>query len=131
MNREPLGGGRDKSLELKCVERVFLAKIDLFMEHHVIPFCNPNDIYWWFSVSGGKDSFAMVNGIQKWYDAHKICLNSTVFHIDQWGGPAATSIEKYFEGYNLRIINGQLLTRRTIQYEHGQQAQCRQCADVR
>ncbi len=109
----------------------FDAKVDLFMERHVLTAFDPSDIFWWFSVSGGKDSFAMVHGIQNWYNRNGISAEIAVFHINQWGGRTTECIVKHFKEYDFRIIDGCALTGSRTKYEFGQQAPCRECADVR
>ena len=101
------------------------------MERHVLSKFDPRDIFWWFSVSGGKDSFAMVHGIHKWYDRKGIRTESAIFHINQWGGQTTEYILKYFREYDCRIIDGSKLTHSKTKYKYGQQAPCRECSDVR
>jgi tRNA(Ile)-lysidine synthase TilS/MesJ len=47
-------------------DRAFCYKLDLFMHSHVLPTFNPEHVRWLVSLSGGKDSFAMVEGLRKW-----------------------------------------------------------------
>jgi len=112
-------------------QRAFDAKIDLFMRLHVLPRFAPENICWWLSLSGGKDSFAMAIGLRKWYRDRNLPFDAMPFTIDQWNGSASRSIQQQIDWASVTIIDGHQLTKEKTRYVPGQQAPCRACADVR
>lgn len=112
-------------------EDAFEAKLDLFMEHHIVPFSKAEDIHWWISVSGGKDSYAMAHGIRNWYEKKRIEFKGTVFLINQWNGPSAKFIKNKFKGFDVEVLDAHIKSTEIISYLFGQQAPCRDCSDIR
>jgi tRNA(Ile)-lysidine synthase TilS/MesJ len=105
-------------------------KIDLFFKRHVVPFFDPDQIRWWFSLSGGKDSYSMAHAVGRWYERNAAELHASSFLIDQWGGPAASGTKSNL-ARRLHIVDGRALTQERTKYKPGEQAPCRSCADVR
>lgn len=117
----------------KCSDPIFSfeTKIDLFMQDQILPFFNPEEVDWWLSLSGGKDSYAMAIGIRQWYQKKGFRLSAKGLHIDQWGANAAGFVRKKLAWLEIIIINAQKLTLEKTGYQPGDQAPCRKCADVR
>ena len=109
----------------------FEDKIDMFFRAHVLPEFDPERIEWWFSLSGGKDSFAMAEGILAWYSERGLSLSARGFTIDQWAGSAPQAIASQLPWLNVELLDGVTATRDQTAYVHGEQAPCRICADVR
>ena len=101
------------------------------MQAHVVSDFHPADIMWWLSLSGGKDSYSMAVGLREWYRLNSLPFHATVFLIDQWGGPAASSLARQLDWADVTILDGRSLTSATTRYQPGDQAPCRPCADVR
>lgn len=117
--------------EVQNAFRAFRKKIDLFMQVHILPIVSPEKIHWWFSLSGGKDSYSMAEGVREWYYQNGFNLVATAFTINQWDGPAHDSIVRQIPWTQVIMIDGREPTSGTTGYRHGNQAPCRVCADVR
>lgn len=109
----------------------FQHKIDLYMRLHVISKFDAERIHWWFSLSGGKDSFAMTEGIREWYRSNRLKFTSGILTVDQWGDAAANSIKSQLPGQKVHVLDGRELTQLATNYVVGNQAPCRACSDVR
>lgn len=109
----------------------FLEKIDLFMQLDVATEFDPADIHWWLSLSGGKDSFAMAEGLREWYSRNGISFSASAFTIDQWGGPSHSAIVDQLPWVSVNVVDGRSRTLAATKYQAGNQAPCRTCADVR
>lgn len=109
----------------------FMAKLDLFMRLHILKRFKPDEICWWLSLSGGKDSFAMAHGLRRWYLDRQLAFNAVLFTIDQWHGEAPAFIRQQIQWAPVHVIDGRQLTLNGTHYKTGQQAPCRACADVR
>ena len=108
------------------------AKIDLFFNRHIVPVLEPSRIRWWFSLSGGKDSFSMAQGVRRWYERMGVRCTASCFIIDQWGGSAAQSVRKQLNWPSpLIVVDGRTATQEATNYVAGQQAPCRTCSDAR
>jgi tRNA(Ile)-lysidine synthase TilS/MesJ len=108
------------------------AKIDYFFRRHVLPILDPSRIRWWFSLSGGKDSFAMSLGVRRWYERMGVQCTASNFIIDQWGSSAGNSLEQQLQWPSeLSVVDGRALTQELTHYSVGQQAPCRSCSDAR
>lgn len=110
-----------------------INKIDLFMKLHVIPRFNLEKIKWVFSISGGKDSYAMCDGVYTWYEMQGKKLNAIGIYIWQWGNE---NPQEYLEKSlpwlrNIRIIDAKGFTDSLLNGEKTQQAPCRSCSDIR
>lgn len=108
-----------------------IDKIDIYMKHHVEPMFDLESIRWWFSLSGGKDSFAMTLAIKNWYEERGKKLDAIGFHISQWSELPVKYIQKQLPWLKFFHIDGQVLTQNRIRYSPGEQAPCRECADIR
>jgi tRNA(Ile)-lysidine synthase TilS/MesJ len=107
------------------------VKVDVYLRRHVIPVLAPENIHWWFSLSGGKDSFSMAHSVRRWYQRAGLKFSASTFVIDQWGGAAARSIGRQSDWQTPTVIDGRAVTLSTTGYQAGQQAPCRSCSDVR
>ena len=70
-------------------------KIEYYMQNYILPHFSPEKIHWYFSVSGGKDSFVLADLIYKWYQIHNKHITATGLHIIQWDD-SKIEIEKRF-----------------------------------
>jgi len=113
--------------------KTLLKKIDIYMRYHIKPNFDVNSIRWWFSLSGGKDSFSMATAIKTWYDSNGKHLDAKGFHINQWSKSSFNnlSISQQLPWLNIIFIDGTRLTRNRTAYKNGDQAPCRVCADIR
>jgi len=109
----------------------FSYKIDLFMRSHILPRFNPERICWWLSLSGGKDSFSMAQGLRDWYAERKLEFDAVLFTINQWQGEAHNAIKRQISWQEVHVIQANAATLKATGYEVGQQAPCRACSDVR
>lgn len=112
-------------------ETPFTYKVDLFMRSHILPCFDPGKIRWWLSLSGGKDSFSMAEGLRDWYTQRRIRFDSVLFTINQWQGDAHLAIKEQIRWGDVQVIDANALTAQSTGYQTGQQAPCRLCADVR
>ncbi len=110
---------------------VVQAKIDIFFRSHVLPYFHPDDIFWWLSLSGGKDSLCMAHGIREWYLANGHNFAGQGLHFNQWGVSGEVPISQQLPWLDVRTVDAVRATRQKTQYIPGQQAPCRLCADVR
>jgi tRNA(Ile)-lysidine synthase TilS/MesJ len=123
----PDQGGHATSFARSCVSH----KIDLFMRAYILPTFNPNQIHWWLSLSGGKDSFVMAHVLRDWYEQAGLHFKARGFIINQWGGAAAEKVGRSLDWLPIDLIDARDDTRVRTGYERGQQAPCRACSDVR
>lgn len=109
------------------------AKFDLFMELYILPKFNPESIRWVFSISGGKDSFAMCDVVHDWYMHNSYRINAMGIHIWQWGNefPDLRISDNLPWLERCRIIDARELTNNSIHYVDKSQAPCHSCATVR
>jgi tRNA(Ile)-lysidine synthase TilS/MesJ len=107
------------------------SKIDYFMHKHVLHSFNPEDIFWWLSLSGGKDSYTMAKALKHWYDTNGYKMTACGLTIDQWGNPFLKKLNESFQWLDLKIIDAKEKTLKYTKYQNGRQAPCRECADVR
>lgn len=112
-------------------QKGLVDKINLFMKHHIEPSFDVESIRWWFSLSGGKDSFAMALALKFWYQEHGKRLDAKGFHISQWSSGIFENINKQLPWLNIIHIDGKNLTKNRIRYKFGDQAPCRECSDIR
>lgn len=112
---------------MKCLD----DKIDLYMTEYVLKYFKPQDIFWWFSLSGGKDSYTMAVCIRRWYERNSYSLYAKGLHFNQWDGAVSKQLDKKFKWLDVDIIDARQKTKESTQYIFGKQAPCRQCTDVR
>lgn len=109
-----------------------LQKIDIYMQKYITPHFNPSKIYWWFSLSGGKDSFVMAHSIKEWYKLNNFSFYAEGFCISQWNKYTPYSLLKeQISWMPITIIDSIDLTRNTIKYTFGSQAPCSACSLIR
>ncbi|MCM1262004.1 MAG: hypothetical protein NC313_04715 [Butyrivibrio sp.] len=109
-----------------------LQKIDIYMQKYIIPYFNPSKIYWWFSLSGGKDSFVMAHGMNEWYSRNNFSFHAEGFCVSQWNKNVQYSLlQKQITWMPVTIIDGVDLSRNTINYTFGDQAPCHDCSLIR
>lgn len=109
----------------------FLNKIDLFMQLYILPQFDPNNIYWWFSLSGGKDSYSMCFGIYLWYEKNKYHFQGSGFNIKQWENNVYEFLCKQIDWMPVISIDALKETKSLIDYKRGEQAPCRLCSNIR
>lgn len=112
-------------------QKGLITKINLFMRHHIEPSFDVESIRWWFSLSGGKDSFAMALAIKFWYQERGKKLDARGFHISQWSSNIFKYINEQLPWLKITHIDGKDLTKNRIRYKFGDQAPCRECSDIR
>jgi tRNA(Ile)-lysidine synthase TilS/MesJ len=116
---------------MNTAEETIYEKIDFFMKKHVLDQIDPNTIHWWFSLSGGKDSYAMATQVKAWYKKNNLSLEATSLTFDQWNNPNINKIHDQFEWLDSHIIDISNETKRVTNYKEGDQAPCRECSDLR
>lgn len=111
---------------------VVLQKIDIYMQKYIIPYYNPSNIYWWFSLSGGKDSFVMAHSMNEWYKRNNYSFQAEGFCVKQWNKNLSYSLlQEQMSWMRFTIIDGVNLTKNTINYTAGDQAPCHTCSLIR
>ena len=111
---------------------VLLEKINIYMQKQILPFFNPSKIYWWFSLSGGKDSFVMAHGLKEWYTRNNYAFSGEGFCVRQWSKDTLYSVlQSQITWMPVIIIDGLDATNDTIKYVYGSQAPCHKCSLVR
>jgi len=80
-------------------------KIDMYMKYYVIPLFSPNELYWWFSLSGGKDSFCMCLGVYLWYKRNGYSFQGTAFLIKQWDNGVLEALRKQINWIDIICID--------------------------
>jgi tRNA(Ile)-lysidine synthase TilS/MesJ len=101
------------------------------MQLFVLPTFDPTRIFWWLSLSGGKDSYVMAHALRDWHDQAGIPFRARRFLVDQWGGAAANRAARFIDWLPVEIIDARSDTITRTGYQRGQQAPCRACSDVR
>lgn len=111
---------------------IILQKIDIYMQKYITPYFNPSKVYWWFSLSGGKDSFVMAHSMYEWYKQNNFSFHAEGFSVSQWSKNASYSLlQEQIPWMPVTIIDGIDLTRNTINYTPGEQAPCHACSLIR
>lgn len=111
---------------------IVLQKIDIYMQKYIIPHFNPSKIYWWFSLSGGKDSFVMAHSMNEWYKRNNFSFHAEGFCVSQWNKNASYSLlQEQISWMPVTIIDSVDLSRNTINYAPGDQAPCHDCSLIR
>lgn len=114
------------------VYKTVLQKIDIYMQKYIIPHFNPSQIYWWFSLSGGKDSFVMAHSIKEWYELNHFSFYAEGFCVRQWNENISyLLLQKQISWMPVTIIDGVDLTRNAVNYISGNQAPCQACSAIR
>jgi tRNA(Ile)-lysidine synthase TilS/MesJ len=108
-----------------------LKKINLYMENFVIPYYDMNNIYWWFSLSGGKDSYSMCLGVYLWYCQKRFKFQGSAFTIKQWDNKVYESLKKQIDWIDIICIDALQETKNEINYQYGEQAPCNPCSSIR
>lgn len=111
---------------------IVLQKIDIYMQKYITPCFNPSKIYWWFSLSGGKDSFVMAHSINEWYKRNNFSFHAEGFCVSQWNKNVSYSLlQEQVSWMSVTIIDSVDLTRNSINYTPGSQAPCHTCSLIR
>lgn len=106
------------------------AKIDLYMRNYILPIFDPSHLHWVFSLSGGKDSYAMCRGILDWYQKHQCPIKATGLYIWQWGeNPQEHFRQTLPQLRHICIKDARIFTPKL--FSHPTQAPCRRCSDIR
>lgn len=111
---------------------IVLKKIDIYMQKYIIPHFNPSKVYWWFSLSGGKDSFVMAHSMNEWYKRNNFSFHAEGFCVSQWNKNVSYSLlQDQISWMPVTIISGVDLTKNSINYTCGNQAPCHACSLIR
>ena len=112
---------------------VILKKIDLFMRTYILPQFNPEHLHWVFSLSGGKDSYTMCQGIFEWYKNNHYLFKASGIYIWQWGDNPREYICSTLPWLeSLYIKDARKYTSMLLDgHSHPVQSQCRSCSDIR
>lgn len=110
-----------------------VRKVDLFMQCHILPEFRPQNIHWVFSISGGKDSYALCESVRQWYEEHNFPLNASGIYIWQWGDDNPTEFLRSTFSWlqDFQVIDARSCTAILQEKGANQQAPCRRCADIR
>ena len=106
-------------------------KIDHFMNNYIILRFNPNEIHWWFSLSGGKDSYSMCLGIYLWYIRNGFDFQGTGFMVKQWDNDVISMLQKQIDWLQVICVDAFDDTKNILNYQDGDQSPCKQCSDIR
>ncbi len=107
-------------------------KIDLYMKKYIIPEFHPNRIHWVFSISGGKDSFALCETVREWYLNHNHTLTASGIYIWQWGDNPKEHLKGALPWLeDLQIIDARTYTHNLLGGGTSLQAPCRPCSNIR
>lgn len=111
---------------------IVLTKIDFFMHNYIIPSFDPSRVYWWISVSGGKDSFTMAYALYLWYRKNGYSFNGEGIYIKQWNEAGiANHLRDAIPWMPITVIHGEEETQKRTKYTVGSQAPCSKCSHVR
>ena len=114
-----------------CVSDAVLNKVDLFMRRHVLPRYRPDQIFWWFSLSGGKDSYTMCHSVYRWYKENGCSFNGSAFTVRQWANRMKESLRKQIDWLDVIELDARKQTEEFTAYRIGEQAPCSVCSNVR
>ena len=106
-------------------------KIQHYMDNYILPVFNPEKIHWVFSLSGGKDSYTMAEGMRSWYESIGLRITATGLFINQWHDSFDKHFEKAFPWLSMEIVDASNETVKLHDDAQYQQAQCRRCSDIR
>lgn len=114
------------------IDDIILDKIDIFMKKNIISIMDPNKVFWWISVSGGKDSYAMALALFLWYKKNNYIFNGEGIFINQWSKDEIYYyLCKKIDWMPVRIIDAVNETSVYTNYKIGMQAPCSRCSQVR
>ena len=110
-----------------------IQKTELFMTSCILPFFDPEELLWVFSLSGGKDSFTMCTGVRLWYESRGKQLNAQGVYIWQWGDSLRNKLSESLPWLEIKEIDarretGEMTEKACVLTK---QAPCRSCADIR
>lgn len=111
---------------------IVLQKVDIYMQKYITPYFNPSKVYWWFSLSGGKDSFVMAHVMNEWYRRNNFSFHAEGFCVSQWNKNSPyLLLQEQITWMPVIIIDGIELTKSTVNYTFGDQAPCHSCSLIR
>ncbi len=114
------------------VYETILQKIDIYMQKYIMPYFNPSKVYWWVSLSGGKDSFVMAHSMNEWYKRNNFSFHAEGFCVSQWNKNVSYSLlQEQISWMPVTVIDSIDLTRTSINYMGGNQAPCHACSVIR
>ena len=113
------------------ISDVFQNKISLYFDNYILPSFNPEKIHWIFSLSGGKDSFAMAEGIRDWYLSKSLMLTATGLYINQWNDPFLEHFRLFLPWLEMEVVEASHDSHHLSRFQGSRQAACRQCSDIR
>lgn len=112
---------------LECIE----WKIDYYINHYIKPRFDLERIHWFFSLSGGKDSFVLADSICNWYKWNNKRITATGLHILQWDD-SRKEIESRFSWLdNLLFWDARGETSKLYKANKPNQISCSDCSGIR
>ena len=116
---------------LLCEEDCLLQKINLFMNLYILHEMDPEKIFWWISLSGGKDSYTMAYSLFLWYQRYGYRFHASGFYISQWGNSNYYYLQQKVQWMPIVMVDGALVTQKFVDYCPGMQAPCAKCSAAR
>ena len=102
------------------------------MQTYIIPSFDPDKVYWWVSVSGGKDSFTMAYALYLWYTENGRSFQGEGIYIQQWDEVGISEhLRRNISWMPITVIHGEEETLKHTKYTLGSQAPCSKCSQVR
>lgn len=102
------------------------------MKNFIIESFDPNKIYWWTSMSGGKDSYTMAYALYLWYKQNGYSFQGEGLYIKQWNEMGiADHLRRNISWMPITEIHGEEETLKHTKYTIGSQAPCSKCSQVR
>lgn len=106
-------------------------KIDFYMRQYIMPLFPPEKIHWYFSLSGGKDSFVLAESICNWYKINSMKITATGFHVEQWEN-SRQEIEKRFDWLDdLLFFDAKKKTAHLLKLNRASCTLCSNCSGIR
>ena len=102
------------------------------MQAYIIPSFDPDKVYWWISLSGGKDSFTMAYALYLWYAENCCSFQGEGIYIKQWDEVGISEhLRRNISWMPITVIHGEEDTLKNTNYSFGSQAPCSKCSQVR
>lgn len=114
-------------MSINCVD----WKIDYYMNKYIKPYFPLEKIHWYFSLSGGKDSYVLAKSIANWHLKNRLPIRATGVHFMQWDD-SSTAIEARFHWLDeLLFFDLREKTASTLCENQTAQAPCSKCSLIR
>ena len=106
-------------------------KVDYYMNHYIMSQFEAENIHWYFSLSGGKDSFVLADSIYNWYKKNNKRITATGLHILQWDD-SKSEIETRFGWLDdLLFLDARKETSQFYKSNSAKQILCSDCSQIR